>query len=143
MNTNQQFAVSIHILTLLSVMQNRALTSEQIAESVNTHPVVIRRVMGLLRKQGLVESRPGACGGWKLTRAPGEIHLCNVYDAINNEALLAIHPHPNTDCPVGSKIHPALLKVFGEAEKAMHDSLSGFTVADVLDEVRSQTSPDV
>jgi Rrf2 family protein len=135
MNTNHQFAVSIHILTLLATLPEQALTSEQIAESVNTHPVVIRRVMGQLRKQGLVESRPGANGGWKLSRAAGEIHLCSVYDAISQESLLGMHPHPNLDCQVGAKIQPALEKVFGQAEKAMHEALSGFTVADVLGEV--------
>jgi Rrf2 family protein len=143
MNTNHQFAVSIHILTLLSALPGQALTSEQIAESVSTHSVVIRRIMGQLRKQGLVESRSGASGGWKLSRAPGEIHLCSIYDAINRESLLGVHPHPNADCPIGAHIRSALGAVFGQAEKAMHDSLSGFTVADVLSEIRIQTSPDI
>ena len=135
MNTNHQFAVSIHILTLLSALPDQALTSEHIAQSVNTHPVVIRRIMGQLRKRGLVESRPGASGGWKLSRAPEEIQLCGVYDAVSRVSLLGMHPHPNADCPVGAKIQPALEKVFGQAEKAMRDSLSGFTVADILVEV--------
>jgi Rrf2 family protein len=137
MNPNQQFAVSIHVLTLLSAWPDQPLTSEQIAESVNTHPVVIRRVMGQLRKQGLVESRPGASGGWKLSRAPGEIHLCSIYDALSRDSLLGMHPHPNAGCPIGAHIQPALEKVFSQAEQALHTSLSGFTVADVLDEVRS------
>jgi Rrf2 family protein len=137
MNTNQQFAVSIHILTLLSALPDQPLTSKQIAKSVNTNPVVIRRVMGQLRKQGLVESRPGVSGGWKLSRAAGEIRLCSVYDATNRDSLLGMHPHPNTDCPIGAHIQPALEKVFGQAEKAMRDSLSEFTVAAVLSEVMS------
>lgn len=143
MNTNQQFAVSIHILTLLSAMPEQSLTSGQIAESVNTNPVVIRRVMGLLRKDGLVESRPGTSGGWKLSRAPGEIHLCSVYDAIIHDALLGMHAHPNAGCPIGANIQPALGQIFNQAEKAMHDSLSKFTVADVLAEILSQTSPNI
>lgn len=137
MNTNQQFAVSIHILTLLSVMPDQPLTSKQIAESVNTNPVVIRRVMGQLRKQGLVESRTGASGGWKLSCVPEGIRLCSVYDAINRDPLLRMHLHPNADCPIGAHIQPALEKVFGQAEKAMRDSLSGSTVADILVAVTS------
>jgi Rrf2 family protein len=140
MNTNQQFAVSVHILTLLSVLFDQLLTSQQIAESVNTNPVVIRRVMGQLRKRGLVESRPGVSGGWKLSRAPGEIQLCSVYEALSQDPLLGMHPHPNTDCPVGARIQPALEKVFVQAEAALHQALSGFTVADVLSEVSRQSS---
>jgi len=137
MNTNQQFAVSVHILTLLSTLVDQLLTSRQIAESVNTNPVVIRRVMGQLRKRGLVESRSGVSGGWKLSRLPGEIQLCSVYEALSQNPLLGMHPHPNAGCPVGSRIQPALEKVFIQAEKALHDSLSGFTVADILVEVTS------
>jgi Rrf2 family protein len=138
MNTNQQFSVSIHVLTLLAAMPDQLLTSEQISESVNTNPVVIRRVMGHLREHGLVESRPGASGGWKLSRAPEEIHLCSVYDAFSHDDLLGMHRHPNADCPIGAKITPVLEKVFSQAEKAMHDALSGFTVKDVLLEVTSK-----
>ena len=138
MNTNQQFSVSIHILTLLAASPDQPLTSEYIAGSVNTNPVVIRRVMGHLREHGLVESRPGASGGWKLSRAPEQIHLCSVYDAFSHEDLLGMHRHSNMDCPIGAKIQPALEKVFGQAEQAMHDELSRFTVADVLLDVTSK-----
>jgi Rrf2 family protein len=138
MQTNQQFAVSIHILTLLAALPNQALTSEQIAESVNTHPVVIRRVLGQLRKPGLVESRSGVNGGWRLARAPEEIQLCGVYEALSQDALLGMHPHPSADCPIGASIHPALEKVFGRAEQALHHALSGFTIADILVEVKGK-----
>jgi Rrf2 family protein len=137
MNTNQQFAVAIHILTLLAALPDQSLTSAQIAASVNTNPVVIRRILGQLRKQNLVESRSGASGGWKLTRAPSQIHLCSVYDALIRAALLGMHPHPNPGCPIGSHIHPALEKVFEQAEQAMHNALSGFTVQDVLLEIQT------
>ena len=135
MQTNQQFSVAIHLLTSLAAQADQALTSEQLAASVQTHPVVIRRILGQLRQQGLVESRPGANGGWKLSRAAEEIHLCGVYDALSHDALLKMHPHPNAACPIGAHIQPAVEKVFGEAEKALHAALSGFTVADILQEV--------
>lgn len=138
MQTNQQFSVSIHLLALLAAFPDQALTSEQLAASVQTHPVVIRRILGQLRQQGLVESRPGANGGWKLSRAAEEIHLCGVYDALSHDALLKMHPHPNAECPIGAGIRPALEKVFGQAEQALHTALSGFTVADILVEITNQ-----
>ena len=63
MNTNQRFSISIHALTLLAA-NSTPLTSEMIAGSVDTNPVVIRRTMAGLRERGLVESKPGAHGGW-------------------------------------------------------------------------------
>jgi Rrf2 family protein len=137
MNTNQQFAVSVHILTILSAYPDQPLTSETIAESVDTHPVVIRRVMGHLRAHGLVDSRPGASGGWRLLRAPEQIRLSEVYQAISHEDILAMHSHPNPNCLIGGKIQGALKPVFGEAQSALEAALGRFTVADVLEKVMS------
>ena len=134
MNPDQRFSVSIHVLTLLAAT-GRPLTSEQIAASVDTHPVVIRRTMAHLRQQGLVEARRGANGGWRLLRAAHEITLCSVYRTLETPAVLTRHSHPNPDCPVGGHIGGALERVFSGAQQALEQALGQFTVADVLDDV--------
>jgi DNA-binding IscR family transcriptional regulator len=60
---NSKLTVGVHILALLAMMGETQLTSEQIAGSVNTNPVVIRRLLGLLRTAGYVESTSGPGGG--------------------------------------------------------------------------------
>ena len=65
---NSKLTVGIHILTLLASSPGEAQTSEYIAGSVNTNPVVIRRLLGLLREAGIVESQGGHGGGWRLQR---------------------------------------------------------------------------
>lgn len=135
MNTNQQFSVSVHILTILAASEAQAITSEAIAGSVGTNPVVIRRILGALRKHGLVDSRSGTAGGWRLKQAADQIPLCEVYRAIRHEDVLAIHQHPNLDCPVGGKIQPALDEVFHAAQSALELALGQYTVADLREKV--------
>ncbi len=136
MSTNLRFSVALHILTLLAASETGLLTSEAIAASVDTNPVVIRRVMADLRENGIVESRPGVNGGWKLTQSAQAITLCKVFEAVQEDSLLSMHAHPNPRCPVGGHIREALQGVFAKAEKALHASLSKQTVADVLEDVR-------
>lgn len=62
MAQNSQFAVALHILTLLALNAHEPLTSEYIAGSVNTNPVFIRRVLGKLAHASLVTSQPGVGG---------------------------------------------------------------------------------
>lgn len=131
MNTNQQFSVSCHILAVLAAYPGIPVTSDAIAQSVATNPVVIRRVMSHLREHGLVDSRSGANGGWRLARAAHELSLREVYQAISNESILATH-HPNPECPIGSNILGALDNVFDDAQEALELALGKFTVADVL-----------
>ena len=54
MTASSRFPAATHILTALHWNEGELLSSEQLAVTVNTNPVVIRRVMGMLRKAGLV-----------------------------------------------------------------------------------------
>jgi Rrf2 family protein len=138
MTTNLRFSVALHILTLLAAKGTGLLTSEAIASSVDTNPVVVRRVMASLRENGMVESRPGVKGGWRLTKSPASITLCKVFESMQEDDLLAMHAHPNLDCPIGGHIRESLHEMFAEAEKALHNSLSKQTITDVLADVRAR-----
>jgi Rrf2 family protein len=138
MNANQQFAVSCHILTILAANQENAVTSDTIAESVNTNPVVIRRIMSHLRQHGLVGSRSGASGGWRLLQPPSELSLGAVYKAVSHERVLSMHRHPNPHCPIGGNIQAALDCAFDDAQTAMEKALDGYSVANILDNIREE-----
>ncbi len=137
MNTNQRFSISIHALTLLAANDD-ALTSETIAHSVDTNPVVIRRTMANLREYGLVESKPGAHGGWRLLQSAEQIHLCDVYRSLGEEDMFAVHNHPNKHCAIGKNIKGTLTNIFMNAQGVMMDTLNRSTIADVLEDVRTR-----
>ncbi len=85
MAANSRLTIATHALAWLALAQRRGqevLTSEQVAASVNTNPVIIRRSLGDLRRAGLVEVRHGAGAGWSLARGPEEITLLEVHDAV-------------------------------------------------------------
>ena len=75
---SSKLSVGVHILTLLAIKAGEPMTSAFIACSVNTNPVVIRRLLGLFREAGFVESKNGAGGGWLLVRDPKKITLVDV-----------------------------------------------------------------
>jgi Rrf2 family protein len=142
MSTNSRFAVAVHVLTLLARGQEGEppVTSEYIASSVNTNPVVIRRVLGSLRAAHLVSSQGGNGGGWQLIRAPAAITLRDVYRAMEAEPPFALHHRaPNPNCPVGRHIQQALNGRFAAAARAMEAELARTTIADVLRDVLSTT----
>jgi DNA-binding IscR family transcriptional regulator len=128
--------IAVHVLAWMALAQRRGLavlTSDQVAASVNTNPVIIRRSLGELRRAGLVHVRYGAGAGWSLARPPEEIALLEVYDAVGQEPLFAMHRgEPNLECPVGRGIRPALGRVYGEIEQALRRELACTSVADVL-----------
>src|SRR5262249_31418238 len=133
MPRSSRFVVATHALTMLAYCDGEAMTSEYIASSVNTNPVVVRRVLGLLAKAGLVATQEGAGGGVRLARSADNINLRAVYAAVETQPLFALHPSdPNPQCPVGSTIQGALEPALDAAEGALLGSLAETTVADLV-----------
>ncbi|AIE60337.1 Rrf2 family transcriptional regulator [Bacillus methanolicus] len=133
MKISSRFTVAVHILSLLALERNKVCTSEWIAGSVNTNPVVIRRVLGMLKKAELVFVRAGA-GGASLAKSLKEITLLDVYRAVNvveEGELFQFHEHPNPNCPVGSSIQPVLELVLLKAQNAMEKVLEEITMEDI------------
>lgn len=138
MSNNSRFTVAVHTLTLLAQSQEVPVTSEYIAGSVNTNPVVIRRVLGALRAGKLVTSQGGNGGGWKLALSPEAITLRDVYRAVEeeDEPLFPMHHRsPNSRCPVGRHIQQSLTTHFNSAKRALENELARTSIRDVLSEV--------
>lgn len=133
---SSRVAVAAHILAFLAWRRNEAVTSERIAESVNTNPVVVRRIVGALRNAGMVSVQPGPGGGAQLARAPGQITLLDVYRAVESDPLFALPPQPPCpSCYVGGTIQDALAGAFNRARTALEAALETTTLEDVWNEV--------
>src|SRR5918997_7038116 len=137
MYANSRFAVAVHTLGFIGFAEGRhPVTSEDIAVSVNTNPVVIRRLLGMLREAGLVTSQPGPGGGWRLTRRPEAITLRDAYRAVEPDPLFALPPRkPCAQCDVGRNVQQVLNRYFTDAEAAMEERLAQTTLADVMADV--------
>lgn len=137
---SSKLTVGVHILTLLATSPGEPLTSEHIAGSVNTNPVVIRRLLGLLREAGIVESQGGLGGGWRLKVEPKRISLLDVLRAVEPKGeTIALHRNePNPGCPVGRNIQRVLSGAYDEVERQMDKQLAKITIAGVLGSVQAQ-----
>jgi DNA-binding IscR family transcriptional regulator len=143
---NSRLTVAVHALCWLTLAQRHghaALTSEQIAASLDGNPVAVRRALGPLRDAGLITTGHGPGGGWSLRVPPTGITLADVYAVVEPGAVFALHAHePRQDCPVGYGIRPVLEDIYDTVARAVADQLSRHTISDVLDTLlRTQPLP--
>lgn len=132
MTGNSRFAVSVHILAYLAYRGGVAVPSAEIASSVDTNPVVIRRLLSALAKARLVTAQKGAAGGFSLASAAKNISLLNVYRAVEPEPNHGLrHFTPNHKCPVGAKIESIIHGLFFQAQAGMEAELGRVTLADI------------
>jgi Rrf2 family protein len=142
MAANTRFAVALHVLGYLVYSRDESSTSDELAESVNTNPVVIRRLLAALREAGLVSSQAGPGGGWKLERSAEQISLAEIYRAVEDEPLFALPIRdPSDDCEVGAHVHAVFSRISSDAEHALIEHLANSTIADVVAEIARRVGP--
>ena len=137
MSTSSRFAVAVHVLTLMAWSEDESLKSEQVAESVNTNPVVIRRILCELAQAKLVTSQTGSTGGSRLARKPGEVTLLDIYQAVECRGVFSLHRQPPSQrCPVGVNIETVLGNVLDDVNSAVEHVLAKITIQDVVRRLR-------
>jgi Rrf2 family protein len=111
--------------------------SDMISKSVNTNPVVIRRILSKLAEANLVKSKPGPHGGSEIARHPSEITLEEIYLAVDEKDSL-FHMHygnPNADCPIGGHIQDSLKVTIDKAKNSIKQVLDERTLFDLTNDI--------
>jgi DNA-binding IscR family transcriptional regulator len=83
MAVNTQFSIAVHIMAALAYRcDSRDLTSGDLANSVNTSPSFVRRVVARLSKAGLLETTTGKAGAY--SEQKGCTVSCHIKKALEN-----------------------------------------------------------
>ena len=129
MATNTRFATGLHTLVLLAREPDSLLSSETIAERLQTNAVVIRRILAQLQEAGLVRNHKGPFGGSELVRPAGQLTLADVYKAIEHASLFNDAAVSGADA---KRIALELRRVLSLAEKQLLGSLAEVTLQQIV-----------
>jgi Rrf2 family protein len=126
---NSRLSISLHILTLMAKSGGELLSSDYMAGSININPVLVRKELINLRKQGLVSSKEGKNGGYSLSKPEADIKLSDIYLAVQESSLLSKSKNkPNPYCSVGKQINTHLDNLFRDVEKVLQARLDKITL---------------
>lgn len=121
--------VALHALHLM-LRKRKPVTIQEIHESGGFEVDLIRAIVGKLRRKGLILSRSGH--GYVPTRAPGEISIRDVVEAVDDPA--------SPTAPCGGYFDACLTRascilapLCRNAEQGYQETLRSFTLADLMD----------
>lgn len=141
MRISTKFSVAVHALILVSV-EEEPCSSAWIAGSVNTNPVVIRRIIGLLKQAGILSGSQGK-SGYIIMKKASALTLLDIYKAVavsESDQLFRIHENPNVLCPVGASIQLLLEAILKNAQDAMEKILEAVTLEQIIDQMKTLPS---
>lgn len=131
MKRDSRLSSVLHAL-LHMAEQDGPVTSETLAQCMNTNPVVVRRTMGLLREVGIVNSAKGHTGGWTIAADLGAVTLRQLHEALGEPAVFAIGNRNETpECLVEQAVNSVLDDAFAEAEALLLKRFETVTLADL------------
>ena len=137
MQISSRFTMAIHMFACIDTFKDQKMTSDFMASSIGTNPVIIRKLLSQLKNANLIEVSRGT-GGVTITKPLNEITFLDIYKAVEctkDDELFHFHENPNGNCPVGKNIHHVLDDKLLRVQKAMEDELSKITLEDVKKDI--------
>lgn len=136
MAANSRLAVGLHAMVALAYRAPERVSSDDLAFSVRTNPVVMRRVIAALARRGLVRSIQGRNGGAELARDPSEISVYEVYEALGDGERFALHAEgPEPSCAVSCSMKSILSDLFDRVDGAVERELRNTRLSDLVEKV--------
>lgn len=133
-----KFSVATHMLVMLNLFENEVVTSKDMAASIQTNPALVRKLLSLLKKGGLVDSTPGP-SKTTLTRPPEAISLQDIYQAVEeDQPLFTLHQDTNLDCPVGRNIEGVMSGYTSKIERVVEHEMQSISLADVIRDLKQK-----
>ena len=133
---NQQFTFAVHIMTALAFSPDEVMDSQTLAASVNTNPVVVRRLLLALRRADLIETYAGKHGGARLRERPESISLMEIYDAVESRPVIPVNERKALKhCDVSCHMKSIMSSVAESTEQAVRKHLRGITLAQLVRKV--------
>lgn len=134
MQISSRFTIALHIFSCMEVFgKEYKITSDFLAGSIQTNPVIIRKILSQLKEAKLIEIHRGT-GGAKLMKKPEEVTFYDVFCAVEpveDGKLFRFHDNPNPDCPVGRNIHALLDDMLLDFQSALEAEMKLYTLADL------------
>ena len=133
MQISSRFTMAIHMFACIDTFTDQKMTSDFMAASIGTNPVIVRKLLQQLKAAGLIEVSRGT-GGVTVTKPLNEITFLDIYKAVEctpDEELFHFHENPNQACPVGKNIHHVLDDKLAKVQEAMERELAAITLPDV------------
>lgn len=139
MQFSSRLTIATHILLCIETFKNEyKVTSNFLAGSINTNPVIIRNILGLLSSAGIVEIKAGV-GGASLAKSSDEITLLDIFKAVEKEeSLFHFHENPNPQCPIGRTVHSVLDEKLENIQSAMENEMAKITLNLLIKETQEQ-----
>lgn len=137
MSASTKLSTSVKALSFLA-KDGKPKNSTEIAASVGINASKLRKLLSMLGKAGIVKSDSGALGGFSLAKNPEDIHLQEIYCAIEDRK--AFYLNVNTDNleenGTSEKINYFFLDLFSQIQVEIENKMTDITLKSIMEKIK-------
>jgi Rrf2 family protein len=138
MSASTKLSTSVKALCFLA-LEDKPKNSNEIAEAIGINASKLRRLLSMLGKSGIVKSDSGMLGGFTLSKEPSEIHLQEIYCAIEDRKAfyLNVNKENSIKNSQSEKINFFFLNLFSDIQVEIENKMENITLESVLNKIKS------
>jgi len=126
------FGLALQALVVLSKEQVQTCPSAELAERLQSEATLLRRILAVLAREGILETREGRDGGYRLKKDPHMVTLAEVYSALQVGDPLYFGIKETTGShPFGQEMNAAFRDLTAEMDNSLREVLAKRTIADL------------
>jgi Rrf2 family protein len=133
---------SVHCCTVLAaVPEDQAMPAARLAEFHEVPPAYLAKALQAMAAAGIVESRPGPHGGYRLARPPSDISVLDIVLAVDGDEAAFRCREIRQRGPAANAGSPAhrrpcgIARVMWRAEDAWRAELAAVSVGEIVTEL--------
>jgi Rrf2 family protein len=134
MSASTKLSTAIQILCLLARADDTRLSSDDLSRETGIHAARLRNILSKLAQADIVRGRRGSAGGFTLARSPDDIHLQEVYCAVESKKAfhLDVSRGDSGRTQFSSAINAWFLALFADIQVRIEEDMRQITLAHVL-----------
>jgi len=140
MSASTKLSAAVKALTFLAIDFPAARNSLEISEFTGLNASKLRKILSMLVKNGIVESAYGTAGGFKLKRKPSQIHLQEIYCAIEDRKAfhLDVSKSNGSSSSEASKLNVYFLDLFSTIQVDIEDRMRSISLQSIIEKINKK-----
>lgn len=117
---------------LRALCRSGQLSAAAVAKQEHMPKAITLKLLKQLAAAGLVESRRGAAGGYLLARAPGELTLYDLFEAVGERILVNRCQQGGYQCENSAECGCGMCAEFGRIQRVLDEALRRASLSEIF-----------
>lgn len=139
MSASTKLSTAVKALTYLALVDPQPKNSTEISEVTGINASKLRKILSYLVKSGIVESEKGTTGGFTLKKQPKQIHLQEIYCAVEDRKAfhLDVNRGKGKALNKNQKLNNFFLDLFADLQIKIENEMKMITLKSIIDNINS------